>query len=74
MVGKELAAGKSLTEITGSMKMVAEGVETCDAAVALARKYEVDLPIITQMHAVLYSGKSPRQAVRELMERSLKPE
>jgi glycerol-3-phosphate dehydrogenase (NAD(P)+) len=74
MVGKELAAGKSLHQIVDSMKMVAEGVETCDAAMALARKYDVDLPIIQQMHGVLYSGKSPRQAVRELMERSLKPE
>jgi glycerol-3-phosphate dehydrogenase (NAD(P)+) len=74
MVGKELAAGKSLTEIVGSMKMVAEGVETCAAAMALAQKYGVDLPIIQQMHDVLYSSKSPRQAVRELMERSLKPE
>ncbi len=73
-VGKELAAGKSLAEIIGSMKMIAEGVETCDAAVALGKKFQVDLPIIDQMYAVLHSSKSPREAIRELMERSLKPE
>jgi glycerol-3-phosphate dehydrogenase (NAD(P)+) len=73
-VGKELAAGKSLAEITGSMKMIAEGVETCDAAVALGRKFAVDLPIIDQMYAVLHNSKSPKEAIRELMERSLKPE
>jgi glycerol-3-phosphate dehydrogenase (NAD(P)+) len=56
------------------MKMIAEGVETCDAAVALGRKFQVDLPIIDQMYAVLHNAKSPREAIRGLMERSLKPE
>jgi glycerol-3-phosphate dehydrogenase (NAD(P)+) len=74
MVGIELARGRSLQEIVGSMQMVAEGVESCDAAVALGQKFGVDLPIIQQMHAVLYSSNSPRQAVRDLMERSLKEE
>jgi glycerol-3-phosphate dehydrogenase (NAD(P)+) len=73
-VGKELASGKSLPEIVGSMKMIAEGVESCDAAVALGKKFRVDLPIIEQMYAVLHNSKSPREAIRELMERSLKPE
>jgi glycerol-3-phosphate dehydrogenase (NAD(P)+) len=73
-VGKELASGKSLGEITGSMKMIAEGVETCDAAVALGRKFGVNLPIIDQMYAVLHNSKSPKEAIRELMDRSLKPE
>jgi glycerol-3-phosphate dehydrogenase (NAD(P)+) len=74
MVGKELAHGRKLDDIVSSTRMVAEGVETCDAAVELGRKFEVDLPIIQQMHAVLHSSKSPREAIRELMERSLKPE
>jgi glycerol-3-phosphate dehydrogenase (NAD(P)+) len=73
-VGIELAAGRKLAEITGSMLMVAEGVETCQAAVALGARYRVDLPIIQQMHAVLYQGKSPRESLRDLMERSLKSE
>ncbi len=58
-VGLELAKGRSIAEITGSMRMVAEGVETCDAAVALGAKFQVDLPIIQQMYAVLHGQKSP---------------
>ena len=73
-VGKELGAGKPLGEILGSMRMVAEGVETCGSAVALGEKFGVDLPIIQQMHAVLSAGKSPKEAVRDLMERTLKGE
>ena len=73
-VGIELARGRRLDEIVGSMQMIAEGVETCDAAVALGAKFRVDLPIIQQMHAVLHLAKSPREALRDLMERSLKGE
>jgi glycerol-3-phosphate dehydrogenase (NAD(P)+) len=73
-VGKELATGRSLADILGSMRMVAEGVETCAAAVALGAKCGVDLPIIEQMHSVMSGGKSPQEAVRELMDRSLKGE
>ncbi len=73
-VGLLLAEGRSLAEITASTPMVAEGVETCHAAVELGRKYAVDLPIIQQMDAVLNQGKHPRAAIRELMDRSLKSE
>jgi glycerol-3-phosphate dehydrogenase (NAD(P)+) len=73
-VGKELGAGRPLAEILGSMRMVAEGVETCASAVALGQKLGVDLPIIQQMHAVMSGGKSSREAVRDLMDRSLKGE
>jgi glycerol-3-phosphate dehydrogenase (NAD(P)+) len=73
-VGKELGSGRPLEEILGSMRMVAEGVETCASAVALGEKFGVDLPIIQQMHAVMGGQKSPRDAVRELMDRALKGE
>jgi glycerol-3-phosphate dehydrogenase (NAD(P)+) len=73
-VGQELARGRTIGEITGSMSMVAEGVETCAAAVDLGAKFGVDLPIIQQMHQVLQHGKSPRDALRDLMERTLKGE
>jgi glycerol-3-phosphate dehydrogenase (NAD(P)+) len=73
-VGIELAKGRKLPEIVGSMRMIAEGIETCDAAVELGASYNVDLPIIQQMHAVLHDGKSPRAALRDLMDRSLKGE
>jgi glycerol-3-phosphate dehydrogenase (NAD(P)+) len=71
-VGIELAKGRPLVEIVASMPMIAEGVETCAAAVALGEEFQVDLPIIRQMHAVLNAGKGPREALRDLLERSLK--
>lgn len=73
-VGLELAKGRRLADIVGSMKMVAEGVETCASAVALGEKFQVELPIIQQMQAVLHAGKSPREALSALMDRSLKEE
>jgi glycerol-3-phosphate dehydrogenase (NAD(P)+) len=73
-VGLELARGRGIEEITGSMSMVAEGVETCGAAVELGARFGVDLPIIQQMDALLHRRKSPQEALRELMERTLKGE
>jgi glycerol-3-phosphate dehydrogenase (NAD(P)+) len=73
-VGIELAKGRPLAEIVASMPMIAEGIETCAAAVGLGERFRVDLPIIQQMHAVLYAGKSPREALRDLLDRSLKSE
>jgi glycerol-3-phosphate dehydrogenase (NAD(P)+) len=73
-VGIGLARGRPLAEITASTPMIAEGVESCAAAVALGAKFGVDLPIIQQMHAVLHQSKDPREAIRDLMERSLKGE
>jgi glycerol-3-phosphate dehydrogenase (NAD(P)+) len=73
-VGIELAKGRSLEEIVASMRMVAEGVKTTDAAVELARRYSVDMPIAGQMYRMLHHGISPRDAIRNLMERSLKDE
>jgi glycerol-3-phosphate dehydrogenase (NAD(P)+) len=54
--------------------MIAEGVETTAAAVDLAHKFQVDMPITEQMGAILEGRISPRAAIRELMERALKPE
>ncbi len=73
-VGIELAKGKTLSDITASTPMVAEGVETCGSAVALGAKFGVDLPIIQQMHEVLHRAKAPCYALRDLMDRSLKNE
>jgi glycerol-3-phosphate dehydrogenase (NAD(P)+) len=73
-VGIELAKGRNIAEITGSMKMIAEGVETTSAAVELARKFHVEMPISEQMAAILAGRTSPREAIRELMERALKTE
>lgn len=73
-VGLELARGRKLEEIVASMKMVAEGVKTTNATVDLARRHQVDMPISAQMFEMLNSGLPPQQAIRKLMERSLKGE
>ena len=74
MVGVELAHGRKLEEIVGSMKMVAEGIKTTNAAVDLAKRYSVEMPISQQMFQVINFGVSPREAIQRLMERSLKGE
>jgi len=53
------------------MTMVAEGISTCRAAHQLGLNENVDLPIISQMHSVLYEKRNPRQAIRDLMDRPL---
>jgi glycerol-3-phosphate dehydrogenase (NAD(P)+) len=73
-VGFQLGQGRKLDEILGGMRMVAEGVQTTYAAMDLATRLGVDLPITRQMYAVLKEGRSPREGLRELMERSLKEE
>ncbi len=73
-VGMELGRGRKLEEILKEMKLVAEGVKTTQSAYDLARKLGVQVPIIEQMHAILYQGKDPRRAVSDLMLRELKGE
>ena len=73
-VGLELAAGRKLDEIVGSMRMIAEGIETTKATVGLAERHGVEMPIAEQMHAMLYEARPPQEAIRLLMERALKGE
>jgi glycerol-3-phosphate dehydrogenase (NAD(P)+) len=74
-VGVELGRGKKLPEIIAGMRgMVAEGVFTTTAAVGLAHARGVEMPITEQMHAILHEGKSPKEAIQELMTRSGKSE
>jgi len=54
--------------------MVAEGVLTTNAAVGLAHANQIEMPIAEQMHAILHEGKSPREAIQELMSRTGKSE
>lgn len=69
-VGVELGRGRKLEEIIAGMHgMVAEGVLTTNAAVGLARKANVEMPITEQMHAILQQGKSVEDAIRDLMRR-----
>lgn len=74
-VGVELGHGRKLSEIIAGMHgMVAEGVLTTNAAVDLAHKMKVEMPITQQMHAILHQGKPPRDAIHELMTRPGKDE
>jgi glycerol-3-phosphate dehydrogenase (NAD(P)+) len=74
-VGVELGRGRKLQEIIAGMHgMVAEGVFTTSAAVGLAQARGVEMPITEQMHAILHQGKSPREAIQELMSRTGKSE
>jgi glycerol-3-phosphate dehydrogenase (NAD(P)+) len=73
-VGKRLGEGHRLNQILAGMTMIAEGVGTCRAASRLGRKHAVDLPIVNKMYEILYEDKTPREAIRELMERPLTSE
>jgi glycerol-3-phosphate dehydrogenase (NAD(P)+) len=74
-VGVELGRGRKLPEIIAAMHgTVAEGVFTTHAAVELARARGVEMPITTQMDTILHHGKSPRDAIHDLMTRSAKSE
>jgi glycerol-3-phosphate dehydrogenase (NAD(P)+) len=69
-VGVELGRGRKLNEIIAGMHgMVAEGVLTTDAALGLAARHGIEMPITEQMHAILHEEKSPKDAIRELMSR-----
>ncbi|MCX6338871.1 MAG: NAD(P)-dependent glycerol-3-phosphate dehydrogenase [Candidatus Aureabacteria bacterium] len=73
-VGEMIARGKKLKQILASMEMVAEGILTTKAARKLSLRHQVEMPITDQVYAVLYRGKDPGTAVRELMMRSPKAE
>jgi glycerol-3-phosphate dehydrogenase (NAD(P)+) len=73
-LGEAIGKGASLKEALAASPMVVEGVGTTEAALALARKHQVELPIVEQVHAILYEGKSARAALRELLTRDLKAE
>jgi glycerol-3-phosphate dehydrogenase (NAD(P)+) len=73
-VGLELARGRRLADIVSGMKMVAEGVNTTRAALALGARYGVELPIATQMAAVLDGRTDVRSAVEALMVRPQRTE
>ncbi|MGE0460945.1 MAG: NAD(P)H-dependent glycerol-3-phosphate dehydrogenase [Vicinamibacterales bacterium] len=73
-VGAELARGRLLGDVLASTKMVAEGVRTTDAALALGARHGVELPIAEQVSEVLSGRKDPPTALRELMGRRQKAE
>jgi glycerol-3-phosphate dehydrogenase (NAD(P)+) len=73
-VGEQLGKGRTIDEIVADMKMVAEGVKTSRAVVALAQANNVEMPIAEQVVAVLYEGKKAADVIPSLMRREAKPE
>jgi glycerol-3-phosphate dehydrogenase (NAD(P)+) len=73
-VGIELGRGRELGEILRATRMVAEGVGSAAAALELAQRAGVEMPITQQVHSVLTAGRATRDAIRELMDRRLKQE
>jgi glycerol-3-phosphate dehydrogenase (NAD(P)+) len=73
-LGAALAQGVSLTEYNATHRTVAEGANTAQAALALAGRLGTELPICAQVASILFEGKPAKQAVGDLMERTLKSE
>jgi len=73
-LGLELAKGRALQEVLAERQTVAEGVNTARAAVELAHLTGVELPIATEVEQLLFHGKTPQEAIRDLMGRELKSE
>lgn len=67
--GNLLSRGLGLEEVLQRMGMVVEGIKTTQAARELAGRYQVEMPITQELHAVLFEGKPPRKAVEDLMAR-----
>ncbi len=73
-LGMELGRGRALDDVLDGMRMVAEGVRTTQAALALGARHGVELPITSQMTEVIAGRKTPRAAVEELMLRRQRSE
>ena len=73
-LGEQIGQGKTLREVQAEMKMVAEGVRTTQSVVALAKRYDVEMPITEAVYAILFEGVHPLDAVGGLMGRAAKEE
>jgi glycerol-3-phosphate dehydrogenase (NAD(P)+) len=73
-VGFALGQGQNIENVLSNMRMVAEGVRTTKSAVALARKFQIEMPIAEKMYSILYEGRKPQDAIHDLMDRKLKEE
>lgn len=73
-VGEQIGMGKKLPEVLKSMKMVAEGVETCKSVHQLAAKHQIDVPIANAVYNILFNEKDPIKVTYDLMSRGMKSE
>ena len=74
LVGELIAKGKKLPQVLEEMNQIAEGILTTKSVCALAKKYNVEMPITKEVYNVLFEDKDPMKAVKELMLREPKPE
>ena len=72
--GVQIALGNDLNSTLDSMPMVVEGARTCISAYQMARKLNIDTPIIDSIYNVLYNRQNPQDVIRDLMSRGLKQE
>jgi glycerol-3-phosphate dehydrogenase (NAD(P)+) len=72
-VGEQLASGRTLKEILAGMREVAEGVYTTEAALVLAHRFRVEMPITDALARVLFHGLTVDQAIIELLGRAPRP-
>lgn len=73
-VGLAIGSGRALEEVLAGMHNVVEGIRTTKAAVELAGRYDVEMPIANAVYSILYEGVAPAQALTNLMARDPKPE
>jgi glycerol-3-phosphate dehydrogenase (NAD(P)+) len=73
-LGEELAKGRKWSEIEASLPGVAEGAYTVDAALALAKRHDVEMPIAREVHNALFEGKSVQRCLVDLLSRESKDE
>jgi glycerol-3-phosphate dehydrogenase (NAD(P)+) len=69
-----LGKGEKLSKIINQSRQVAEGITTTKSAYELSKKFNIDMPITEQIYLTLYEEKTPAEAVKDLMHRSLRPE
>jgi glycerol-3-phosphate dehydrogenase (NAD(P)+) len=72
--GEAVGRGQTVQQALAATESVIEGVATAASVVELAQRMGVDMPITQAVHSVLFAGRSPRDAITELMSRPLKAE
>jgi glycerol-3-phosphate dehydrogenase (NAD(P)+) len=74
LLGEKIGSGKTLDQALKEMTMVAEGVVTCKAAQRLAQKRGVTMPIVHEMHQILFASKPAKDSIKDLMTRQTRAE
>ncbi len=72
--GERIAKGESMEKILQTTEGIIEGVTTAEAVYQMSKKYKIDMPLVSNVYEVIYLGKSPKTALKELMTRKRKAE